>query len=361
MRRWMTVLMVAVFCMLPLTVVSAAEHVATGKGASERAALRDAMRSAVEAEVGVHLDSRTRIANYQVLSDKIYTHSEGYIKSYKVLAKDEIGGVHRVTIRADVSGDKISDVTNSLQQRQAVIGMNMEQPRVAVIAVDRSGKEYPTLSSVLITALQQEGFTRLIDISSANAGAKRAALSLTSNRYSVDLGQLAQLRADAPCDYLVRVYVQNDTASLDDILPGLHKAYISCAASLVNTNTGEITWSGTARGESKHWFGNSEAEALEQVADTLAPQLSKAAFNKAANIQQHLQLTIPQARLGTFSEAREKVEALPGVQHVYLRSLARGIYTLDLDFDGTAGDFATVLEQQGYHVTYFAAESVVVE
>jgi hypothetical protein len=129
----------------------------------------------------------------------------------------------------------------------------------------------------------------------------------------------------------------------------------------VNTNTGEITWSGTARGESKHWFGNSEAEALEQVADTLAPQLSKAAFNKAANIQQHLQLTIPQARLGTFSEAREKVEALPGVQHVYLRSLARGIYTLDLDFDGTAGDFATVLEQQGYHVTYFAAESVVVE
>ncbi len=335
MRRWMTVLMVAVFCMLPLTVVSAAEHVATGQGASERAALR---------EVGVHLDSRTRIANYQVLSDKIYTHSEGYIKSYEVLAKDEIGGVHRVTIRADVSGDKISDVTNSLQQRQAVIGMNMEQPRVAVIAVDRSGKEYPTLSSVLITALQQEGFTRLIDISSANAGAKRAALSLTSNRYSVDLGQLAQLRADAPCDYLVRVYVQNDTASLDDILPGLHKAYISCAAS-----------------ESKHWFGNSEAEALEQVADTLAPQLSKAAFNKAANIQQHLQLTIPQARLGTFSEAREKVEALPGVQHVYLRSLARGIYTLDLDFDGTAGDFATVLEQQGYHVTYFAAESVVVE
>ena len=65
MRRWMTVLMVAVFCMLPLTVVSAAEHVATGQGASERAALQAAMRSAVEAEVGVYLDSSTRIANYQ--------------------------------------------------------------------------------------------------------------------------------------------------------------------------------------------------------------------------------------------------------------------------------------------------------
>lgn len=52
---------------------------AAGQGADERSALHDAMRAAVEQEVGVYLDSRTKVQNYRTLQDTIYAQSEGYI------------------------------------------------------------------------------------------------------------------------------------------------------------------------------------------------------------------------------------------------------------------------------------------
>ncbi len=347
-------------CAMPLS-ASAAMHVTTGMGGTERAALHDAMRAAVEEEVGVYLDSRTRIQNYRVLQDKVYAQSEGYIASYEILKNETIGGVHRITIRADVSGDRIALDTQDLQQRKAVIGANMEDPRIAVVAVDRAGRSYPVLASVLVRALQEEGFSRLIDLNTAGEGARRAALALASGSpYEADLGQLAALRGNAPCDYLVRVQVQRDTQSLDAVMPGLHKTYITCAANLVNVNTGEITWTGTAQGESSHWYAGAESEAVHQAAENLAPQLSQAAFHKAADPQQHLRLLIPQSRIGSLDALRGKLGDLPGVQHVFPRSLTRGVYTVDIDFDGTAADCAGVLGQAGYSVRHFSAESVIV-
>ena len=130
---------------------------------------------------------------------------------------------------------------------------------------------------------------------------------------------------------------------------------------LVSTATGEITWAGTAQGASSHWYAGAEQEALANAAKTLAPRLARGAFRKAADVQQHIRLMIPQARLGSASEARSQLEALPGVRHAFLRSLTSGIYTIDVDYDGTAADFASMLEQAGYTIAHFEAESVTVD
>lgn len=359
-KIWWLGLLLALL-LLGTATASAAVRVATGMGADERAAVHAAMRAAVEAEVGVYVDSRTRVQNYRVLADSIYTQAEGYIASYEIVRSENIGGVQRVTIRADVRSEQIEAQTASLAQRKAVIGANLEDPRVAVIAVDRNGREYPALSAVLVHALQDEGFSRLIDLHTAQAGAREAALALANSDGSVDLGWLSALCGQVPCDYLVRVQVQRDVESLDAVLPGLHKTYITCAAALVNTSTGEITWTGTADGQSSHWYAGAESEAVAQAAQALAPQLASAAYGKAANPQQHLRLHIPQARLGSLAAARDTLGALPGVQHVFVRGLTQGIYTIDLDYDGTASDFVNTLQQAGYTVTHFTAESVIVQ
>ena len=308
---------------------------ATGQGADERSALHDAMRAAVEQEVGVYLDSRTKVQNYRTLQDTIYAQSEGYISSYDVLSHETIGGVHRITIRADVDESRISARTATLQQRKAIIGANLEDPRIAVVATDSDGAAYPALENALASALQAQGFSRIIDLDAADDGTRRAFLALASDAAGRK-SQLTALLADSPCDYLAVVKVAKDTES-------------------------EITWAGTAQGASSHWYAGAEQEALANAAKTLAPRLARGAFRKAADVQQHIRLMIPQARLGSASEARSQLEALPGVQHAFLRSQTSGIYTIDVDYDGTAADFASMLEQAGYTIAHFEAESVTVD
>ena len=80
--------------------VSLAAVTVTGQGSSERNALHDAMRQAIETEVGAYIDSRTYIDNYQMLNDRIYAQSAGYIKSYEVLNKHYANGIYSVTIIA---------------------------------------------------------------------------------------------------------------------------------------------------------------------------------------------------------------------------------------------------------------------
>ena len=345
--RMQSALVAFAFALLVPVSAEAALVTATGQGADERSALHDAMRAAVEQEVGVYLDSRTKVQNYRTLQDTIYAQSEGYISSYDVLAHETIGGVHRITIRADVDESRISARTATLQQRKAIIGANLEDPRIAVVATDGDGTAYPALENALASALQAQGFSRIIDLDAADDGMRRAFLALSGDAASRK-SQLTALLAGSPCDYLAIVKVAKDTESLDAVLPGLHKTYVTCAARLVSTATGEITWAGTAQGASSHWYAGAEQEALANAAKTLAPRLARSAFRKAANVQQHIRLMIPQARLGSAGEARSTLEALPGVQHAFLRSQTSGIYTIDLDYDGTAADLVTVLENAGY-------------
>ena len=73
--------------MLIAATASAAMVTTTGQGGSERDALHDAMRNAIEQQVGVLVDSKTYVQNYKVIHDQIFTHSEGYIKSYSIVNK----------------------------------------------------------------------------------------------------------------------------------------------------------------------------------------------------------------------------------------------------------------------------------
>ena len=330
---------------------------ATGQGADERSALHDAMRAAVEQEVGVYLDSRTKVQNYRTLQDTIYAQSEGYISSYDVLSHETIGGVHRITIRADVDESRISARTATLQQRKAIIGANLEDPRIAVVATDSDGAAYPALENALASALQAQGFSRIIDLDAADDGTRRAFLALASDAAGRK-SQLTALLADSPCDYLAVVHVAKDTESLDAVLPGLHKVYLTAAARLINTSTGEITWAGTADTASSHWYAGAEGEALAAAARKLARPLARAALEKAATPEQHVRLTAPVSLLGDAAAARERLAALPGVAHVYLRGITAGRLTADLDYDGTAADLAAALTRAGYTVRSLSSEAI---
>jgi len=56
----------------------------TGEGPSKEQALSTALRRAVEQGVGTLVQSETTVVDSALVDDKIYSHSKGYVKTYKI-------------------------------------------------------------------------------------------------------------------------------------------------------------------------------------------------------------------------------------------------------------------------------------
>ena len=76
--------------------------VVSGVGSDRDAAIKQGLRSAVEQAIGVFLKSETVVENYQLISDKILSHSRGYVNSYEVIDEKAESGLYSVTLSAVV-------------------------------------------------------------------------------------------------------------------------------------------------------------------------------------------------------------------------------------------------------------------
>ena len=66
-------------------------------------AIQDALRIVVEQAAGVMVASETLVQNYEVLSDQIYSKSQGYIKNYQVTDEKTEQNLYKVTVQAAVA------------------------------------------------------------------------------------------------------------------------------------------------------------------------------------------------------------------------------------------------------------------
>jgi len=75
-----------------------------GYGSSHSSALSDAKRKAVEQGIGTLIASQTVVKNFQLISDRIYSKADGFVKSYKELgSRQESDGSFVVKIEAEVT------------------------------------------------------------------------------------------------------------------------------------------------------------------------------------------------------------------------------------------------------------------
>ena len=345
--------------MLPLS-VSAAVVTVTGQGSSERSALRQALRQAVERQVGVMVDSRSYVQNYRLINDCIYTQADGYIKNYEVLSSTKENGICTVKVRADVAEQKLSAVLGSYAQKKAVVGANLQDPRVGGVAMDQQGVRYASLENAVMKGLSAQGYTRIVDIDQLDMSKQK---QLQAAGFAGDKSLIKTLTSQFPLDYLVTVSVDKAVGSMADYAPvpgfeNLKKASVTVAVRMLNVNTGEVIYAGVFTGKSERRGPNAVNEAIAEAVRAIPEAVGTAAFNKAANLEQHLQLIITENKLGNISEATETLRELAGVRNVFVRSLSFGNMTVDIDFNGTAHDFAAVLEGNGCKVLAMGAEYI---
>ena len=85
--------------------------VATGLGKDSAAALKNALRAAVEQVVGSIVDTETLVKNEEVVSDKILSFSGGFVQKYEQLGEPKAmdGGLVSVRISAEVKRNELGD------------------------------------------------------------------------------------------------------------------------------------------------------------------------------------------------------------------------------------------------------------
>jgi hypothetical protein len=160
-----------------------------------REAKEAALREAVEQVAGVIVSSQTLSANSQLISDQVFSHSAGYVRSSQVLSQTQEKGVVKVTVRAEVG---TRELDRDLQAVQALVRRLAGRKLVILLQEQTIDDKGVTVTSgvtatVLTDAFKRDGWT-LVDPSFA-AGKVRVASAVALGAVEAkEIGTLA--RAD---------------------------------------------------------------------------------------------------------------------------------------------------------------------
>ena len=300
---------------------------AVGRGNTQRMAIHDAMRIAIEQKIGVAVKSKTLVKNSILVLDENSVDSSGIISRWQIISSRVENGIFVVEISADIDEQKISTRLTELEKK-SIVDFNADNPRVAVIAFDSSGRRYVEVENEIISALKRQGFTRTIDLAQINRVVQQRIFSATGN------AELCKTLAnDFHADCLVIAEVK--------FLPDND---VSVSGRFIELNTGEIIFAGTSKGGGEFISNN---DALKLAGRRVANDLSIAALKSAAKVERHLTLLITRDTFeklgGTLTAVSQKIKELSGVNDAFARKMTTSL-ELDIDFDGTAADFAQLLE-----------------
>ena len=317
----------------------------TGHGSTETGAIHNAMRTAIEQELGAFIDSKTLVKNRQVITDEIATDSEGFISSYEIVSKGVENGIYFVTIRADVNSSAVETRLMSRLQKKALIDINADSPRIAVLAYDSAGKEYSEVENEILSALQRQGFTRIVDLKQINRTMKNR-MATAEN----DPALRKILSNDFHIDYIVLCEVK---------ISGNYNATLS--GRLISVNSGKIIFAGNSSGSAGMFTANAQSESVKMAARRAGYEISNAALNSAAKVEQHIILLITEATFrkigGTLNAVYECAKNIDGVNDAFVRHMSTSL-EMDIDYDGTAADFAAELERAGFQILELTSDFI---
>ncbi len=235
-------------------------------------ALDDALRKAIEQGVGIYIDAETRVENFQLISDEIYSKTQGYVSSYRIIHEEQDGDLYRVVIRAVVN-------TAGIENDLAAIGILLrEQGRPRLMVVVRELSDVSDLSdadrlmsSVMFETMLLDHFTNLgfpvVDAATVADILQRDQLRLIlegDDRTAALIG----LEAGAEIIIAGTALYTTDSRMIAGSPREMHEFQISCRA--VNTRTGSVLAGSAITVEMPF----SESQARTRAADSTASQLS---------------------------------------------------------------------------------------
>jgi hypothetical protein len=344
MKKTLTVFAIFVCFALPLFAQDVKQITADGVGtigsdpaAARDKAIEDALRRAVEQAVGTIVESETAVEKYQLLSDRIYSHSSGYVKNYSVVSEKQEGNLLRVTIAAEVStGDLTNDLSGiGLLQRR------MKYPRIMVSIVEDnvlSNASYWEAYSVSTSQaestvnkrMKEKGFN-IVDPNFMRKSLKpqeaRAAWEgdyATAGRFGQRLGAEIVIVGQAASTRSANNIMGSDLLSVSSTIN----------ATAVKAGTGEIIAQASGKGTAAHINEIAAMqEALQKASDQVADQLIEGildTWQKESSGTRAIVMSVNGISTQELERLKSSLEKMRGVSEILVRNFSGGTADINI-------------------------------
>ena len=347
------VLLVFLLSLLPQNVLSQSSNIESqGVAAivqgnldiSRDKAIEDALRNAVEQATGSLIENETLVENYQLLSDKIYSQSKGYVQSYEVVDEKAEEGLYRVTIRATVASGELKNDLRALN----ILMHQVRKPRVMVLFEESLSQDVNTgrlAEDAVSKVLLERGF-KLVDadvvrrnlgrdgVRGLLAGDERVA-AVVGDKYGAEMLLIGTAQATT------------SEVTIGDIKINSNQAVVS--ARLIRADTGEIKVSETRQAAKPHvnsLTGKQMAikEASEYLANDMIDRMIDIFQEQVYNVA-NVNLTIH--GLQGYAQLQEVIQLISdnvrGIKEIYQRNYTMGTADLEVELTGSTQSLAADL------------------
>ncbi|HEY6098732.1 MAG TPA: hypothetical protein VIW03_04845 [Anaeromyxobacter sp.] len=324
--------------------------------AAKEQAKDDALRSCVQQVATTLVTAATETDQAQLLSDKIYAHSVGYVRRFQVVDDRQDGNTWVTKLRCEVSEAKLDEDMMAFGIAYRRAGM----PRIFVLVAEQAinatqatgwwqgggnTADLRVMENAFMDRMEKSGFT-FVDPEVLQGKVKLEAIGADPN-----LQQARELGVKSGADLVVvgrAVAKPLGEMQLDN--GTFYSAVANVSARAVRTDTGEIVataeFTATAgRGFEQTTAGrNAFSEGGRQLARDLFAKVGKVWAREqsgARRIAMAVNGVDDYARLAAFKNVL--VQSVRGVKDVQERSMENGKAELDVTLAGTSQSFATDL------------------
>ncbi|MBC8199584.1 MAG: hypothetical protein ISS67_02440 [Desulfobacterales bacterium] len=320
-----------------------------GQGMDRKSAIADAQRAAVEQGIGALIDSKTRVANFEVLQDRIYSRASGYVTNYNILSegKSPDGSIYTVSMRADVQ-------TASIKNDLKAIGILMAQignPRFMAIYLPETRSSMHRDSRVVRAAEQaingvfaRKGFIVLDKMFVNNVYSEIE----QAGRIDVDMDNLSALALKYKADLLLvyDVHAASKTGGSSRYFGGVIveialRAVAPATADLIAQKSGDL-YVKTMKAAGNYYENMQAAKVADKLGKAIADALIEdtlAYFERAVHAGTRFDLWFR-----NFSEQEtyiivDVIEGMTAFKDKHIRNESPGNFQLDVNYQGRKFDF----------------------
>ncbi len=330
------------------------------KAMARDSAIEDALRKAVEQAVGTMVSSETRVENYQLLSDKIYTKTQGYIQNYRIISEASVEPIYKVTVQATVA---MGDLKNDLSAIDLILARKHKPRVIFLIAEQNIGHEQyrywwgnhasetdlSVTETVLVEKFREKGFN-VVD-----HAAKAGNMSVSKDYRVMNLNDNTAVSLGNQYDADVVIVGKALAKYVGNVMNSSMK---SCQANVtaraIRTDTGAFIASTSSHGAAVHIDEiTAGTEALKKSTSDLASKLMDQILG--THRDEIGGTTLVQMTVNGISSYQDFLSLknvlkgeVRGVKGVHQRSISAGVARIDLDIKGDAQSLADELATKSF-------------
>lgn len=325
-------------------------------------AIDDALRKAVESAVGTMISSETISENYQLLSDRIYSHSDGYVQKYRITDEREGDGVYIVEVKAKVTTGSIHNDLQSLQ----LLMERKDMPRVLIMVAEQNigetkmsywwggqsghvlSEDMRIVESTILNIMREKGFT-FVDPETLS-GTKKVSVpvALLSNKQAMRVARTS----DAELLIVGKAVARDLGQTWEGTRYKTASAEVSIRA--INTSNGEIIASVSVPGQA--WNINATAagsQALRNAGKAAAEKLIEQITAKwVAETSSTSRVRVTVSGVKNSRMLKKLIGVMSGqvrsVKSVHTRRMKAGVAELEIMLAGKTRDLAAELEAKDF-------------